>query len=226
MGTSSLIIPEIRLLDIYNNILNYVRSDYLNAGGDKSTSVLHRFFNGVTDGNYNYLEEAIDLFTRPNGHNRKPKVRLFFDREEASVPTIHLTLPGDMTRDNSIGVDEISNRDAFYTNEDGSLSRTYAKRFSSDFHLVITSDNEREVMLMYHLLRGMTISAMDSFTTDGIQNVEINGRDLRINEELVPNHIYARNLSISLEYDIRVPKLEKHIDRAIINFNSSINVRD
>jgi len=223
---SSLIIPEVRLFQIYDSILDYVRIDYANATGNKENSYLHRVFGGVTDGNYNYLNEAIDLFTRPNGHNRKPKVRLFFDSEETSVPTIHITLPGDMTRDNSIGVDEISDRDAFYTNDDGTIARTYAKRFNSDFHLVLTSDNEREVMLMYHLLRAATISFMDSFSTDGLQNLKINGRDLRINTELVPNHIFARNLSITFDYDIRVPKIEKHVVRSIINFNSTINVRD
>lgn len=216
----NLMVPEVVLYKLINGLLDDIDKEY-NSAVDKTTTKLYRYWKGVSDGKYDYYEEAVSLFTtRGEDHPRKVSCRMFFDAAMAKVPTMHITMPADQGGENSIGVDESGSEDDMYVSEsDREITTTLGRRFDARFHIICTSDNNREVLLMYHTLRAMIISAHRSLDFAGLQNMKLSGQELRINEMGVPNHIFMRGLGIHHSYDIRVPQLfsQKIINQCILN---------
>jgi len=202
----SLIVPEVTLYNLINGLLNELDKNWNNTQ-DKTKTHLYRFWNGVIDTKYDYYKEAVHLFaSRDIDNPRKVACRLFYDMERASLPTMHITMPSDLTGDNSIGVDQSGLASEIFVDANaGEITPTLARRFDSQFYIICTSENNREVLLMYHTLRAMIISSWHVLEHSGLQNMKISGQELKINETNVPNHIFMRGIGIMSSYDIRVP---------------------
>lgn len=204
MSEKLFIIPEVSLYNTLNNILTAIRVDYDNQT-DKANSILYKIFNDLKDEKYDYYAEAVELFTNRDIDNpRRVEVRMFFDAERANIPTVHITMPADEMGENALSVDEDPTLSE--NTETGEVSPEYGRRFDSTFHVVCTSDNNREVLLMYHVIRAFTISAFDSFSLVGMENMKISGRELKITEDSVPTHIFARAISLKFSYELRIPR--------------------
>lgn len=193
-------LPQITLYNIIQGALTLIKADYISKGTE---SILYQVFDGASHVKKDFLQEAIALFTRTPEDVRDVRVRMFYDAEKASIPTIHITLNQDMVGQNSIGVDEGS---AVKSYADGSTAPIYMKRFDTNYLIICTSDNHAEVMMMYDLLRAVLISIFDSISILGLENPKISGQDIRLNENITPPHIFARAISVSCEYEIKVPR--------------------
>ncbi len=202
----NLMVPEVTLYNLVNGLLEDIDREF-NSTADKTKTKLYRYWNGVVDGNYDYYVEAISLFTSRDVDNpRRVSCRMFFDASKARVPTMHITMPSDQTGSNSIGVDELGSVSDIYIS-DNEATPTLGRRFDSQFSVICTSENNKEVLLMYHTLRAMIISAHRSLDFAGMQNLKISGQEIRLRGEDIPNHIFMRGLGLTFSYDIRVPNL-------------------
>jgi len=198
-----MIIPEVILRHIVEALLKHIKNDYISAT-DKSKTLLHHYFDSVVDEKREYLEQAIDLFTREQEHPRKIEVRTAFDAERARIPTVHITIPSENQTNGTLSNDE-SDSDTLFELMSGS-SVAYRKNFQSTFQLVITSDNSAEVLLMYHLIRAGLITVLETLSLSGLQNATLTGQELRINSDLVPENIFMRSIGISFFYEVEVPR--------------------
>lgn len=215
-----LLVPEVILYNVINALLGELKDNYNNTT-EKTKTHLYRFWNGVKDTKYDYYKEAVHLFAgREKDNPRKVEARMFFDAERAKIPTIHITMPSDQTGENSIGMDQSGRVDEMYIdNVASTITPTLGRRFNAQFYIVCTSDNNREVLLMYHTLRAMLISSWRSLELAGLSNIKLSGQELKIDDRLVPNHIFMRGIGVLNSYDVRVPEVfpQPLINQIILN---------
>jgi len=198
-------VPEVTLRKLIEGFLLHIRNDYNANLADTTKSLLYAYFTGINDNKKNYFDEAVDLFTRTPDHARYIETRMFFDAQRGIIPTIHITMPSESVGMNSIGIGE--GGDEGHRIVDGTdIFVQYERRFDTQYHIVCTSDNHSEVLMMYYLLRAGLISVLDSVALEGLENAKISGQELKINPDLVPNHIYMRSIGLSFSYDELVPR--------------------
>lgn len=201
--THTNIVPEILIYDVLQGILTYLRAD-IKAKPTLEDTILYSILQDINLVKYNYIKEAGELFSRDSEHPKHVDVRLFFDAKRATLPTMHITLanesPGPI---NSIGISE---DEIVYENDypDDETSTIYGRSFDTSLTIICTSSSHQEVLLMYYVMRASIIAAFNSFELQGFQNMKISGRDLQIRDDLVPNAIFSRGITISGFYETRV----------------------
>jgi len=201
-----MILPEFVLFNLIKAAFSSLKTEYTTAT-DKTTTLLYYMFHGNTFEKFDYYEQAVDLFTRAKSHPRCVETRLFFDASRAEMPTVHLSLPGENSGEDGIGMDE-GYEAPVYDDTNQTFRPVYTRLFNASYNLIITSDNTFEVLVIYHALRAMLISMMDYISMNGLINVRLGGQDLQINSELVPVGIFFRAITVELKYEVSVPKLD------------------
>ena len=196
-----LFIPEIELYNQINFILNYIKHDY--STKEVEDTFLHQILNGNAIEGYDYFLQATDLFNRANTHSRKIHTTISFNAQKAHLPTIHITLPSEQTEGNGIGLDA-GIYDPIQSHR-GS-QEVLRRAFTSRYDLLITSDNNSEVLLIYHVLRAAIISFIPVLEHKGFKNIKLSGQDIRISNELIPN-MFMKGIGISFNYEVLVPDL-------------------
>jgi hypothetical protein len=182
-----------------------VKLDFENktTQGAVNKSILYTLFHNNVYKNFDYFDQAKELFSRGSDHIRYVDVRLAFDASRANIPTIHVTLARDSELSQGIG----GNLNAFGTidYQDDTHLNTNARINNASFSIIITSDNTFEVALIYELIRAMLIMLTPVLSDQGLENLKIGGGDITINSNLIPAGIYVRTLDIQCEYPIIVP---------------------
>ena len=215
-----MIIPEAIIHDAVEKIIAFYAKDYnekLAAGESESKTYLIQLIDdkgGVLPkevekriSNYEFLTQAVDVFTnRTPNSQRKIGVNYFFNRKRQGLPTIHITLPSEKPDKDGLGIDEGVNFSGYLVDQsEGEYRPKYSRRYFANYNLVITSENTNEVVLIYHVLRASLIPAINHMNFRGLENIRFNGGDLRHYSEIVPQHVFARALGISFEYQVTVP---------------------
>lgn len=203
--THDLIMPELVLFNTVKSLLNFIRMDFHSVVDEKKTW-LYKLFNGHHVENYNFFQQAKQVFTQSIDSPRVLDVRLFFDSERAHMPTIHINLPSENEGENGIGIDE-GFTDALYDSDTNRFQRTYTRRYDATYNLIITSDNPFEVVMIYHFLKLIMVATMDHIQLSGLENPKTGGQDLHLNSDLIPAGVYMRGLTLSFSYDISVPSI-------------------
>ena len=199
--------PDIKLKALLDAVLDKIRSDYVNAG-DKSTTFLYKMYNGLVSGNYVFLDEAVKIFTRSDDDPRIVDTRLLFDRERASLPTIHVTIPSEEPHGDGIGQDDgyVDNTlDAESSAPDQTVTEYYTRGYNTKFELIITGSSSFEVVLIFTTLKAALINNIESLEVNGFRNPKVFGSDLKINDQLTPN-AYMRILNLTSYFELIVPK--------------------
>lgn len=202
-------IPEIILYNILSYILKIIRKD-LNENIEEET-IFYKLFYGTNFPNLNldFYSNAKELFLRDKSHPRYLDIRMFFNADRASIPTIHLNLPSDSDIGGGLGVDEGYNGNNFNSIEN-TISENHTRNFNAVYNIIITSDNSDEVLIIYHSIRAFLISMMDIIDLNGLRNPKLGGSDLQINPELIPPNIFIRNISLNCFYEITIPSIIKN----------------
>ncbi len=215
----ALIIPDIILLDTLKKVLKFIRSDW-NDNVDKTKTFFHLLLKGDVLQRYDFYKQAQAVFLASDDDTRKLDVHLMFNMNKLGPPAIHITMPGESTAGNGLGLDE-GYFDPQFQDDDPSISistsgtdafrRAYKRRSKATYNLVITSENKDEVVLIYHFLKSMAISLVTHLNLSGIENIKFSGRDLNINSEQVPQHIFTKSLGLDFEYDTEAYDIFKEI---------------
>lgn len=201
-----IIVPEIVLLKCVKNALKYIRKNYADQT-DKTKSYLHRLLNGVGFERYDYVVQAVEIFiTRNEDHPKYLDVDLMFNMERDGAPTIHITLPAEepALQNNGMGNDQGYQE---FIIESETITTIFTRRYRAVYSIVITGDNSDEVTLIYHVLKALLVAFTASLHLEGIEGLQLGGRDLNINNELMPKNLYFKSINANLEYESSTPNI-------------------
>lgn len=203
----AIIVPEIVLFNVVEGLLKHVKQDIADNAADETNSFLYRILQGVKDRKHDYYVEAKNLFSREEDNPRAIRTRMFFDAQEANIPTVHITMPQEQyaQNENSIGVGE-DPKDTWYNSATNEITPSRERHFDTTFHVIITSDNHREVLIIYHVVKSLMIAALSEINLMGLEDPKLGGQDIRPKEDIVPPHIFMRGVSVNVSYDVTVPR--------------------
>ena len=200
-------IPDIALHEVIKSCLLAIRADYSTYGSTPSDTLLYKLLNSVKSpdtGKYKWFEESVEIFiTRNENHPKFLDTRLFFDRERAAIPTIHIMLSGEGAGKNGIGMDLGFNPEQVIG---GSFRQVLNRQFDINANIVVTSDNTFETVIIYHVIKSMIISLSTHIQLLGFISPDVSGRDITISQDLVPAGIFARVLNFTASYELEVPE--------------------
>jgi len=202
-------IPEIKIYEIVKAMVDHLKEDHDKAQ-DKNKSMLGYMLGDNDLLKKDYFDEAVSIFSRKNGNPRQLRTRLYYDMSKATVPTIHITIPQEMQDQSPLGTvsgEEIPVTLPVNSSNEGKIAyrSVTQRRFRARTHIIITSDNESEVTLIYHVMRAMIMSTLDHFSLVGLENVVIGGQEVRVNERVAPDHIFHRGIEIGYSYLVCSP---------------------
>ena len=202
----SLIIPETIFLNTLKAILKLVRTDFANQVNESDT-ILYKIMHdsGALERYDMYVQTKKIIITKVDDP-RAFDVNMFFNMNRVSVPTLHITVPSENTGQDGIGLDE-GFQDSVFNDEDQTYHKVYTRRFDTTYSFVITSDNSNEVIALYHFVRALDIALINHFNLSGLEKIRISGGDVNINQALVPQNIFIRNIAINFSYEVSVQEL-------------------
>lgn len=208
----------LKIKKLIEALVDYAGANYtqLNTEGYPNESFILRCFDDDdNDEGISYKDTAISLFTRSELDSRKLEVRLLFDRDRASLPTIHVREPAKQKGNsdaigytdeelflNEIRLDEL---------EEPVYPRTYQEKvrrsFNSQFDIMITSANRHEVLIIEEVLVALLMASQDNLSQVlPFYNIQISVKELMFNGEITPN-IFIKSISLNVNYDKVYPEL-------------------
>lgn len=202
MSDQLIIIPEYVLLKTVQNLLTFIRKNY-NDATDKDKSYLRRLLKNNGLERYDLIKQAEAVFIQEEDHPRFLEADLMYNMHKEGAPSIHITLPAEMSSANGMGMDEGYKKPI---EEANGFTSVFTRRYQSTYNVVITSDNSNEVTLIYHVLRALITSALPSLHVSGLEGARLGGQDVLIKTDLMPK-LFIKAISISLEYETSAPNL-------------------
>ena len=206
MSEALLKIPELQLYSTIDALIQNVRNDF-NSATDVTQTYLYQIFGSIPDyGHYNFFKEAQATLITTEDDDRHLVVRMMFDPERAGIPTIHINMPEETSGANGIGVDQ-GYRSALFNQAEGTYTEVNTRRFDSTYNIIVTSDSNFQVIVLYNLLKALLTAVFDHLSLLGLENPILGGQDLQIYGEIVPTNIFMRALTLSVQNEISTPKL-------------------
>ena len=208
----------IKIKKLIDGLLTFVKDDYDTqiSHGYVGESFLERCFDDedVTEG-ISYKTTAIEIFTRTPDKLRKVDTRIMFDIDRAPLPTIHLREPA-KSKGKQDAISYIG--EEFYENLDGSTNDQRRRSFTSNYELLITSMNRHEVIVMEEVMLALLIGAQDTLSlANPFYSFDFSVKELIAQNDLVPNPLFVKSISINASYDKTYPDLtDNHLLRKIL----------
>ncbi len=201
-------IPDIQLHNIMKSCLSALRSDFKANSSNESETILYYLLNSneVEDtGKFNWYSQAVEIFiNRDKDHPKFLDTRLFFDRERAAIPTIHIMLSGESKGHDGMGFDLGYKPEQVIGDSQRSV---FNRQFDINANIIVTSDNTFETVIIYTVMKAMMISIVNHIMMKGFINPVISGRDITLSQEIAPNGIFARTINFSAGYEQSVPEV-------------------
>lgn len=200
-------IPDIKIHELIKSCIKSLRLDYESNTNFQDT-ILYQLLSPsqmINTGKYNWYNEGVEIFINRNeNHPKYLDTRLFFDRERASIPTIHIIVSGESKGSDGIGFDEGFREEQVIGLDQRPI---YNRQYSLNANIVITSDNAFETLIIYHILFSMLISINEHIQFVGFINPVFGSRDINISQDLVPNGVFAKSINFSANYELSVPRV-------------------
>lgn len=195
-------VPEFIIHDGLQKALQFLRQDFLSVGSLTQNSFLFKLISSINLQKYNFLKESIAVFITDIGNPRHLEIDLMYNSQVNRVPSIHITTPADSPHQNGIGMDEGYQEELLNnTITPTSYQSVFTRRYTGVYDIVITSDNNNEVILIYHVVRALLTSLYFHFQAKGLENISISGQDLTPYQELIPKGSFQRAIRLKLEYE-------------------------
>lgn len=213
-----LIIPEIILYDLTKSLLDLLKRD-LETNVEEKNTIIYQLFTTLNIGEISLFQEAKKLVLRAQDNPRKLSIRYAFDRSRAEIPTIHIVVPNEQWGGvNSLGAGREPGNYSFDDNL-GQYNQGLGVSSQSTYSLIITSNNDVEVIIIYNIIKHLLQSEQLEFK--GLHNPTFGGSDLRPDEMIVPMEIFVKTLNISFFYNSQVPSLFSENLVKILNFEGN-----
>lgn len=202
---ASLIIPELILLDAYKKALKYIRNNY-NAATTPEESYLYKLLGTNEIERYNFFTQSKAVFITTENDPRHIAVNLFFNAKRAGIPTIHITNPSENPIHDSLNLSS-GVHDPIFNEDDQVYEDVFNRRFKARYNIVFTSDNTTEIILMYQVMKSMSISITEHLSLAGLENIKISGNEINIKSDIVPINVFIKAIAIEFEYNTMALKL-------------------
>lgn len=212
-------IVSLKIKKFVELLLAFIVTDY-NSKTNKQKSWLYRVLQDDQEGSYKFYDNAVEVFVgRGNNSKRKIEVRLGFDPERATEPTIHVREPAKgKGKTDSIG---FMSEDV-YENEDGTVSSRVKYSNTSRFELMITGANMNEILLIQEVLESAMMASYESLTIPYFDLVQFSSKEVIIaNDNYGGRPLFTRSIDIEISYEKEnVPKLYTEDNIQAIQFNN------
>lgn len=197
MGMNNLI-PEVTLKRLIDFFIDNLTEDYL-----------YLLFGNTELNGYRFFEEAKQIFLSPSDYPRRVETHLFFNRERAPLPTIHIGMPGETPGEgDGIGFDPSTVIDGFLEDHyRDTFTRTYSARHS----IVLTSLNTFEVLVMYYTLKSFFQGNYILLELNGFKNPKFSGEDIMFGPDITPTPLYSRRFLIDSFQEYEAPSIDTKI---------------
>lgn len=202
---SAITIPEVVIYNTLDALLRFMRND-LKANEDApQNSVLYAILGETEDGHplkmnaYNFFDQAKKILTTQGYLS----INYGYSGQTAKNISLHIMLPSETFAGSGIGEDEGYLEDP---TEPG-LSKRFTQNFEANYQIMITSDNNSEVMTMYHLLKSLMLAVVPHWELMGIRLPRFSGSDVVFEQDLVPFMTFHKVINITFMYEHTVPQL-------------------
>jgi len=176
-----------------------------NTGLLTNTLIYDMFGDTQFDG-YHYAKELIRILKNKfEGGKRRFKIYLGFNVNKQSFPCVNILIPNEEQDPKFLG------NSGTFTEVPGDLwgeKRTHA--YACVYDLLITSDSQNEVTVLYHFMKAAMLSAYEHFTEDGLERLFFSGRDITSDFELGPIDVYHKTVGVHFFYQNEVISIEKY----------------
>lgn len=213
-----MLVPELTIEKILKTALNFIRTDYNNQVSqynDEKLSYLYYLTENVGVERMVVFNEAKKIFLIDDPYDPKRiNINLGWPQTIKSALNVTITQAGEQYAQNAISVDESPDimeefvYDANDSNNDetNAWRRTYGRRYSATYRIIVTGDNTNEVLMLYKIFKSLFISfdGTGHLNYMGFENVKITGQDIEIKSDIIKNR-WAKALNLSFEYEYRVP---------------------
>ena len=220
-------IPEQKLKGVLDYILKYIADDFEVNSTDETKTILYRLLNGLNLNDYNYYDNAKALFVRGYDSSRKIECHLFFNKNRASLPTIHIGLPSENPGpSDGVGFDQGVTVVTQGTGDDQvtKFGETSTRSFAAKYNIVFTSANTFETLIMYYVIKSIIIGNIHFLEMNSLRNPRFSGGDIMLDSSLVPDSIYARALFLDCHYDTTAPGIDLMSPVMDISFLGYLNM--
>lgn len=203
---SSVIIPENILYNALESVIKYVRKDLEEYSKDEKKSMLYRLLGENIDGKplsmnrWNFFKQAKKIFLDKNNLS----VNFGYNFEVAKIISLHIILPSEQAAESAIGQDEGYGEDELEPS-----TAYFTQNFTSNYQVMITSNNSSEVMTVYHILKSLLLMIVPHLEIMGLRLNKFSGNDIMFRDEMMPNGIFHKVLNITFNYELKVPQIWK-----------------
>lgn len=207
----AIFIPEIVIYETIKSFIDVINEDWTNKDGvvTEDQTILYHIFgkdlndNDIQIGDFNYFEQAKEIFLRSESDRRFIGINLGYNLERQGMPTIHLLLPHESSFNQGVGSNE--GYADYYEDKDSDdndvVFPTLTHGSNVMYNLFITSENMMEVVLTYHFLKYCMLSLSNHMENGGLQALKFGGSDIQFTPDLLPKHVFHRNFSLEFTYD-------------------------
>lgn len=209
-----IVLPEVIIYNALESIIKFIRKDLSEQENEQNT-ILYRMLGKNSDGKemkmnrWNFFRQAKKIFSDKGNLS----VNFGYNFEIAKIISLHIILPSEEAAESAIGQDE-----GYAEEIDGDKVQQYfTQNFHSNYQVMITSNNESEVLTVYHILKSMLIMIIPHLEIMGLRLNKISGNDVMFRDELMPNGTFHKVINLNFNYELKVPQmLMKDIIRGIV----------
>lgn len=185
-------------------------------------SVLFSFFGNRTFGKYKYFDKMAKMLeNKYNARKGGLHIQIGFNPQQKNLPAVSILLPSEEAAPKraatATGVH--SSRRSSGNAIDKSVEQ--GQMYQSTYDLMVTSNNENDVIVIYNFLKTLFLSGISQFQHSGLQNLSISGRDVVLDFDIDPMTMYNRGIGLSFFYDNQVPELQEWTMPDTLNFNGT-----
>jgi len=141
----------------------------------------------------------------PDSQNGGPPTVIHaYPRTVGPFPCYAIVLSGDPVQARYLGDDmgDLDYEGDDETDLDGETAQVIGQRLRVSLDLeVYAQDNPDVCIWYYHLLRFIIVSSWEEFTNQGMDNIEISGRDIQPQQRFLPENFWVRQLRFSADVD-------------------------
>lgn len=200
-----MLIPEIIIFDTIKILLDEVTEDFRTSS--EVDSIIYRMFKyddfkrELKYNDFRYYEQAKSLLLRDVEQARRFEVFQGYNLERAASPCMHILLPSESPSPKGIGQDLGYVEFARQQTGDRGYYQVFTDSMQCSYNLMLTSDNSSEVILIYNFLKAGLNIMTSHMELSGLRNIRLSGQDVTMQDDLVPPHIFHRNLMLSFFYE-------------------------
>lgn len=178
-------------------------------------SLLYAFFGELTFDNAKWFYQIKNMLADTFGDEKRPiEILIGYSAERNKFPVICIMLPNEENSPKQVGT-TTGTHNFFFNNETADMHQHTSQ---CTYNLLITSDNENEVLMLYHFFKTLMIAGIEQFHFQGLQNVYVTGRDVTLDFELIPMLSYHRSVSMTFHYENTHPELVRQNPATALNF--------